>query len=208
MKTQPSRTVPDHPLVPPCGRMSVHRINLFEKLGPGVHRCHWCKKPLIWEVRRKAKRRAIFVDYLDHDRNNVSKQNIIPICNTCNVRRKQRDVAEEYVEIAGIRHRATRRICATCEKEFLVPTYQLKHRPARFCSVSCRSGGEIQPGELFIEVQIKDGRIKRLRATEIECQTCHRKILKETGKKRRFCSVPCAAIGRAVAWKIKSDPGR
>lgn len=38
---------PGHPLAT-NGSVREHRAVLFDKIGPGMHSCHWCAKPVTW----------------------------------------------------------------------------------------------------------------------------------------------------------------
>lgn len=73
-------TAPDHVLAPSSGKVYVHRIVLFEAIGYGPHRCHWCKSPLSW-------RAGLTVDHIDHDRANNDPGNLVAACRPCNSRR-------------------------------------------------------------------------------------------------------------------------
>ena len=39
-----------HPLAQADGQAYTHRIVLFEKIGPGVHACHWCGREVEWNA--------------------------------------------------------------------------------------------------------------------------------------------------------------
>ena len=70
-----------HPL---AGRSTtrtwMHRVVLFDKIGFGPHRCHWCARHVNW-------RAGLLVDHLDDDRQNNAPDNLVPSCNGCNIRR-------------------------------------------------------------------------------------------------------------------------
>lgn len=212
---QPRKHVylPNHPLAPKTGTMLVSRVNLYAKIGAGPHQCHWCGRWLKWRVlaiRGRPKSNVIVTDHLDGDHTNDDPTNLVPSCNGCNISRGTRDLEpgdpDAFVTVAGIRNRADKKVCIVCGIEFLIPISQTKYRLGRFCSRACRNKGVaaengigIQPGELFIEITEKSGRIKRVRAVKLECETCHKEFTSEARKKARFCSSSCAAIGREKA---------
>lgn len=40
---------PDHPLADSRGHVYNHRAVLYDSIGPGPHRCHWCRTPVGWD---------------------------------------------------------------------------------------------------------------------------------------------------------------
>lgn len=71
---------PDHPLAPPCGRMMVHRIVLFDLIGYGPHHCHWCGCVVNWNDQTS----NLEADHLDFDKWNNHPENLVPACHGCN----------------------------------------------------------------------------------------------------------------------------
>jgi len=89
-----------HPLAKK-GVVYEHRYVLYDAIGEGPHPCHHCGKNLVdWNV--------IYVDHLDTDRINNHISNLVPSCQSCNVKRAY--TAEQWSEIA--RERAKRRVAA------------------------------------------------------------------------------------------------
>lgn len=133
-----------HPLAPPSGIVAVSRLRLYDKIGPGQHPCHWCAKPVRWQVGRGVRDQDVLVvDHLDHDPTNDAIDNLVPSCNSCNAHRRQdgrsaiiRD-DEDVVYRSGKKVRAIRRRCQYCGVEFLAAAAQVKIDKARFCSRSC-----------------------------------------------------------------------
>lgn len=78
----------DHILSPPSGRVGVHRIVLFDRIGFGPHKCHWCSEALSWGS-------SLVVDHLDFNRANNDPNNLVPSCNACNVRRTPSSLATQ-----------------------------------------------------------------------------------------------------------------
>ena len=71
----------EHPLAR-GGRLYDHRRVLYDKIGPGPHRCYWqplsgCKTSLLeWD--------DIHVDHIDNDVTNNAPENLVASCNVCN----------------------------------------------------------------------------------------------------------------------------
>lgn len=83
----------NHPLCPDTKkrRVFLYRVNLYERIGPGPHPCHWCGDPVNWRVGRSKGRdcyqNELAVDHLDGDIRNDSADNLVPACNACNALR-------------------------------------------------------------------------------------------------------------------------
>ena len=81
----------DHPLsqsLSKCRRYAkayVHRLVLYEKIGPGEHACHWCSKLISWDNKRGPLR--LMADHVDGDKWNNTPDNLVPACWRCNGRR-------------------------------------------------------------------------------------------------------------------------
>ena len=65
-----------HPMAQASGYAMEHRYVLFEKIGPGVHACVWCKGRLPWE--------KLVPDHLDGVKSNNVPENLVPSCVSCN----------------------------------------------------------------------------------------------------------------------------
>lgn len=79
-----------HVLASPDGRVSVHRVVLYEKIGPGTHPCHWCQRPVTWVTRRRTdggRESDLMADHLNGDCRNNNPDNLVPACSFCNVLR-------------------------------------------------------------------------------------------------------------------------
>lgn len=57
-----------------------HRLVLFDRIGYGPHRCHWCGTHVNWGVGLEA-------DHVDRDRSNNVDTNLVEACHACNTRR-------------------------------------------------------------------------------------------------------------------------
>ena len=77
----------DHPLAGSQGKVLVHRVVLYDAIGPGPHPCHWCAKPVDWTYGVTPD--ALFVDHLDDDKTNNVLENLVPSCNYCNRNRER-----------------------------------------------------------------------------------------------------------------------
>lgn len=73
----------DHPLAGSRGRLSVHRKVLYDKIGPGDHKCNWCPKMVGWV------KKTLVPDHLDWDKTNNDPDNLVPSCQPCNTKRKK-----------------------------------------------------------------------------------------------------------------------
>lgn len=78
--------IENHPLAYK-GTIGEHRKVLYEKIGPGPHRCHWewCghrELNWLWDYPNRLE-----ADHLDHDRTNNSPENLVPCCRSCNAKR-------------------------------------------------------------------------------------------------------------------------
>ena len=78
------RHIHDHPVSGKNGRAYEHRRVLFDKIGVGDHKCHWCLNPIIWHGTGKQR---LVVDHLDNDKENNSENNLVPSCHGCNATR-------------------------------------------------------------------------------------------------------------------------
>jgi hypothetical protein len=76
-----------HPLADSRGIVYVHRMVLFDKIGPGEHRCHWCGTPISWMVAGAGADGALIADHVDFDPSNNDPGNLVPSCNLCNSQR-------------------------------------------------------------------------------------------------------------------------
>lgn len=81
-------SIPGHPLATAQNKVAVHRVVLYERIGPGRHPCHWCGKSLPWMGGADV---AINVDHLDHNRLNNDPDNLVPSCLDCNTKRRPED---------------------------------------------------------------------------------------------------------------------
>lgn len=141
---------PGHPIAPPSGIAPVARVRLYDAIGPGPHRCHWCSKEVHWipgvGVRRQD---VLVVDHLDHDATNDELTNLAPSCNACNAHRRQSgdspiiQPGELYLIAAnGNRTRAVVRQCESCGQDFTTRLSEVRLGKGRFCSMSCARRGQ------------------------------------------------------------------
>jgi len=79
-----------HPLANANDAVFEHRVVLWDAIGPGVHPCHWCGRPVDWAKTYPKYRDALIVDHLDHDPGNNDLANLVPSCNPCNTSRDRR----------------------------------------------------------------------------------------------------------------------
>lgn len=74
---------PSHPLSQSSGLVLQHRKVLFQKIGPGPHRCNWCGLIVEWGD-------SLVTDHVDGDRQNNDPSNLVASCISCNVSRGTR----------------------------------------------------------------------------------------------------------------------
>src|SRR4051794_34080935 len=74
-----------HPLSPPCGKVPLHRLTLFDKIGPGTHPCYRCKTPVTWSTTSRTGKGVLVTDHVDGDPANNSPENLEPSCQSCNI---------------------------------------------------------------------------------------------------------------------------
>lgn len=76
---------PRHPLAHANGKVYVHRMVLFDELGPGPHACHWCGAEVDWLP--KGDPRELQPDHLNNDGSDNRLENLVPACRACNSQR-------------------------------------------------------------------------------------------------------------------------
>jgi hypothetical protein len=149
-----------HPLVSPGSqpKVLVHRLVLYNKIGPGPHPCHWCGKPVDWVVgkfqTKGAFKDALIADHLDDDGKNNDPSNLVPSCHGCNIHRtgNERFAKIPHIIVNGFRYAAVERTCLYCGKDFLVRPCVIHRRPngGRFCSARCGAlnrGGRVKTAD-------------------------------------------------------------
>lgn len=68
------------------GFVYEHRMVLFDAIGEGPHKCHWCGVSVKW-IKGRCVRGALVTDHLDGDKANNEIANLVPACNPCNANR-------------------------------------------------------------------------------------------------------------------------
>lgn len=77
-----------HPLADSRGLVYVHRMVLYDAIGPGPHRCHWCGVRVQWCIGLgPGADGALVGDHLDFDPSNNVIENLVASCNPCNAKR-------------------------------------------------------------------------------------------------------------------------
>ena len=80
-----TKRAPSHPLASKHGVVYVHRLVLFDTIGPGVHACHWCGTEVAWLP--KGDPRCLNVDHLNGLGDDNRPENLVPACQRCNTTR-------------------------------------------------------------------------------------------------------------------------
>jgi hypothetical protein len=80
----------------------LHRQVLLATIGPGWHRCHWCNRPVSWDLTYPASIAGLVVDHLNEVKDDNRPENLVASCNPCNSGRS-----------AAARHAAARSVAAT-----------------------------------------------------------------------------------------------
>ena len=192
----------------------IHRVTLYNRIGPGLHPCHWCGKEVEW-TRGNNGETTLVVDHLDDNRQNNEPDNLVPSCNVCNLRRSNKMMIQdgELWTMRGrafpVRTRAIERICSHCGKTFLLGVQHAnRENVGKFCSISCKdrywhahSGKMIREDEPFIE-KVYRGKKVRQRALEMPCQGCGTVFLAPLNAVmnhgRKYCSRHCSGVAGAL----------
>jgi hypothetical protein len=74
-----------HPIARKDGMLLLHRMVLWDSIGDGSHKCHWCKCEVAWAIRTGQV--ALHVDHVDGDKTNNNLSNLVPSCLKCNTSR-------------------------------------------------------------------------------------------------------------------------
>lgn len=138
MNKRKSKWAPDHPVVPPCGTTHLSRIILYDAIGEGPHKCHWCNTPVYWTTTYQG-HDALIVDHIDGDYTNDDLSNLVPSCNTCNNNRTRtgKIKSTDLVVLEGYKtRRAVELTCTQCSTKYLVVTKRASI--SKFCSKLCK----------------------------------------------------------------------
>jgi hypothetical protein len=134
-----------HPVANSGGWCHVHRVRLYDAIGPGPHPCYGCGVPLRWYVVPRGKPKPadyLEVDHADRDIRNNALANLRPACRDCNRNRGKDngryipDSEPTVTDNRGIRLRAAKLTCLQCLGSWWVPAGQVR-RGQRFCSHRC-----------------------------------------------------------------------
>jgi hypothetical protein len=79
-----------HPLASTTGHVYVHRMRMFDLIGPGEHACWGCGRTVRWDLTYPVDELALVVDHIDRDSANNDVSNLRPSCQSCNAKRSKR----------------------------------------------------------------------------------------------------------------------
>jgi hypothetical protein len=199
--------LPGHPLAGINGYVRVHRLVLYQKIGPGEQRCHWCGCPLQWMVGVPVNTpRFLIADHVDEDTLNNGPDNIVPSCSACNSGRSNGQgrikAGELFLVVSnGRARRAAWFNCSECRKSYL-SLFNLSGRPYKAtCSKSCANvrrsrltQGISKPRQIEGLVVFWGG--QRCTAKEKTCLACGKRFLVPAStpeNKGKVCSHSCRA---------------
>lgn len=130
-----------HPLAYSDGRVAEHRVHLYDKIGAGPHKCYWCGVQVIWSKGSRTAKGSLVVDHLDQNHHNNHPDNLVASCHPCNCGREHpQSILDGELSITwpdGSRHRAVKRTCKKCKKDFLHLEADHRSNRGQFCSRSC-----------------------------------------------------------------------
>mgnify|MGYP002652839098 CR=1 FL=1 len=75
--------IPGHPAAGKRGMAYEHRVVLYDSIGQGPHRCHWCETEVRWDATR-GNADALQVDHLNAVGDDNRPANLVPSCGPCN----------------------------------------------------------------------------------------------------------------------------
>lgn len=133
----------DHPLSSGSGKVGKGRAALYAKIGNGPHSCVTCGNSVTWRKGRGLQ--GLIVKYLDGSRENLDPSNLEPSCVACILSGTNaysiKPGETVFVNKDGRRERGLVKICAACDREFIVGAANAKANPkvGTYCSGSCRS---------------------------------------------------------------------
>jgi hypothetical protein len=130
-----------HPLATPGSRrIPLHRLLLWEAIGPGPHQCARCGTPVDWLIGKHRNRDGMLIaDHIDYNTLNNDLSNLRPLCHTCNAAHRFDAITDDedfYLTYRGYKVRSERRDCELCGTSFVVWPDKRPNR-GRFCSRSC-----------------------------------------------------------------------
>lgn len=131
-----------HPLARAGGLVGVHRVVLYEKIGPGSHPCHWCKRLVHWKSRTPGTgEMTLIADHVNGNREDNGEGNLVPSCNKCNVLRTRSWAIGDHeiyiIDSDGYRNRASEIICLECNARFIAKPRTGTRYERKFCSRRC-----------------------------------------------------------------------
>ena len=84
-------TSASHPLANRAGTVYVHRVVLYEAIGPGEHPCWNCARLVSWDLTAPFDELGLTVDHIDCVTTNNAPENLRPSCQSCNSSRRNHE---------------------------------------------------------------------------------------------------------------------
>jgi endogenous inhibitor of DNA gyrase (YacG/DUF329 family) len=199
--------MPGHPLARKSGTVMVHRLVLYQRIGPGEHSCHWCGKAVRWGL-PLTDPAALVSDHVDGNPRNAEDYNLVPSCSECNTSRMKglmlgRD--EFYIPYRQGKHRAKSISCPRCGTAFVSRTNSIGMPYTKYCSKKCVSLAKSEWAKQTVHQRvplnaIKEGELaveckgQRYRARRENCAICGKQFLTrlhQAPNRGKLCSMEC-----------------
>lgn len=131
---------PNHPLAHKRGIVREHRVILYEKIGDGIHKCHWCGKEIEWQTLTNIQSDSLVPDHLDGNPQNNDPCNLVPSCNSCNSKRDTRIKEDEVwvLDSQGRKNRGKHNYCKYCGNKYIAfASKSQQNKGQHYCSKKC-----------------------------------------------------------------------
>jgi hypothetical protein len=198
--------------------IAVHRIVLLQKIGPGVHPCHWCGNPVKWLPVKPGKggwNGVLVVDHVNNMSSDNDPDNLVPSCFRCNIfRQKDEEMRKSLFKFKsnGDREKAVLRKCRVCGYKFLARMSEIicakssGYRTGLYCSFKCQCAGRTIAfkSPKAITVNVTGGRGTNQTVVKLSaCLYCGEDYYgtpSDLRRGRRYCSISCGLKARYAGF--------